>query len=51
MKMMSMKMMAILGGMGLMGFYYLKNHPEAKEKMREIEKEASRKMYQKLDVD
>lgn len=51
MKMMSMKMMAILGGMGLMGFYYLKNHPEMKDKMREMGKEASRMMYQKLDND
>ena len=49
MKMMSMKMMAILGGMGLMGFYYLKSHPEMKDKMREMGKEASRMMYQKLD--
>lgn len=51
MKMMSMKMMAFMAGMGAMGYMYLKKHPEKVEMMREMGKEASRKMYNALDTD
>ena len=50
MKMMS-KMIAILGGGGLFGYFYLKSHPEAMAKMKEMGKEASRMMYNKFDME
>ncbi len=49
MKMMTMKMMAIMSGMGIMGYMYLKKHPEKIKSMKEMGKEASRKMYNMFD--
>ncbi len=49
MKMMSMKMMALMTGMGVMGYMYFKKHPEKIQMMKELGKEASRMMYNKLD--
>ncbi len=49
MKMMSMKMMALMTGMGVMGYLYFKKHPEKVQMMKEFGKEASRMMYNKLD--
>lgn len=49
MKMMSMKMMAIMTSMGVMGYMYFKKHPEKVQMMKELGKEASRMMYNKLD--
>ena len=49
MKMMTMKMFALLGGMGMMGYMWLKKHPEKMEKMREMGKDVSRKMYDMFD--
>lgn len=46
-----MKMMMILGGGGLLGFLYLKKHPEKVEMMKQLGKEASRKMYNSIDVE
>ena len=46
-----MKMMMILGGGGLLGFMYLKKHPEKVEMMKNLGKEASRKMYNQLDTE
>ena len=46
-----MKMMAFLGGGGILGYMYLKKHPEKMEMMRELGKEASRKMYNKFDTE
>lgn len=43
------KMMAIMAGMSIMGYMYLKKHPEKVEMMKEMGKEASRAMYNKLD--
>ena len=51
MKMSIMKMATILGGMGVMGYMYFKKHPEMVRKMRDMGKEASRMMYNKLDTD
>ena len=51
MKMMSMKAMAIMTGMGVMGYMYFKKHPEKIQMMKELGKEASRKMYNALDTD
>ena len=49
MKMLSMKAMAIMTGMGVMGYMYLKKHPEKVQMMKDLGKEASRVMYNKLD--
>lgn len=50
MKMMSMKMMAMVAGMGVVGYMYMKQNPAMMKKMCELGKEASRKMYNKFDV-
>ena len=50
MKMMSMKMMAMMmAGMSIMGYMYLKKHPEKIQMMKDMGKEASKMMYNKLD--
>ena len=46
---MSMMMAAILGGMGFMGYMYLKKHPEMKNMMMQMGKDTSRKMYNMFD--
>lgn len=43
------KMAALMGGMGIIGYMYLKKHPEAIEMMKEMGKDASRKMYNVLE--
>lgn len=50
MKMMGMKAMMMIAGMGALGYMYLKNNPKMMKRMCEIGKEASRKMYNKFDV-
>lgn len=49
MNMMSMKMMAIFAGMGIVGYMYMKKHPEMIKKMKIMGKEEARKMYNLLD--
>ena len=49
MKKMSLKMMALLSSMGIMGYMYLKKHPEKIQMMKEMGKDATRAMYNKLD--
>ncbi len=53
MNMMSMKMMAVMIGMGVLGYMYFQKNPDKLQQMKEmgkdIGKEASRKMYNKLD--
>ena len=49
MKMMMSKMALIMGGMGVIGYMYCKMHPEFIDQMREMGKDASRKMYNMLD--
>ena len=51
MKQKSMKVAALLGGVGMMGYMYLKKHPDKIQSMKDIGKEASRKMYNMLDND
>lgn len=46
---MSKTMMAMMGGLGIFGYMYLKKHPDKMNKMREIMMEANRMMYNKLD--
>lgn len=45
----SKMMMAMMGGLGIMGYMYFKKHPEKMSKMREMMMEANRMMYNKLD--
>ena len=45
------KMFMLFGGMGVLGYMYLKKHPEMIESMREFGMEASKMMYNKLDSD
>ena len=46
---MSMKMMAMIAGVGVVGYMYLMMHPEKVKMMKDMGKEASRMMYNKLD--
>ena len=48
MKMMS-KVMAAIGSMGVLGYMYMKKHPGAACKMREMGKDVSQKMYNMFD--
>ena len=48
MKMMS-KMLTLMAGVSVMGYMYLKKHPEKIEMIKEMGKEASKAMYNKLD--
>ncbi len=45
------KVMMLLGGGGILGYWYLKKHPEMIQMMREFGKETSRKMYNKFDIE
>lgn len=51
MKMMVMKAMALFGGAGIMGYMYLKKHPEKIQMMRDMGKEMSRRMYNMFDYE
>ena len=42
-------MVMMIGGMGVMGYMYLKKHPEKINKMKKMGRDASRKMYNMLD--
>lgn len=42
-------MMAMIAGMGVMGFMYFKKHPDKISKMKQMGRDASRKMYNMLD--
>ena len=48
MKMMTMKVMALLG-LGMMGYIYMKKNPNMMEDMKNKEKEMLRKLYNYLD--
>ena len=48
MKMMTMKVMALLG-LGMMGYFYMKKNPKMMEDMKNKEKEMIRKLYNYLD--
>lgn len=50
MKMMT-KMIAAIGSMGVLGYMYMKKHPDAACKMREIGKDVSQKMYNMFDLE
>lgn len=41
--------MAVVGGMGVAGYMYLKKHPEKMQKMKNLGKDVSKEMYNMLD--
>ncbi len=43
------KMAAVASGAGVVGYMYLKKHPEKVAKMKSAAKDASRAIYNKLD--
>lgn len=49
MKMTMIKMAAIMGGLGMAGYMYLKKHPEKVEMMRCACRDASKMIYNKLE--
>ncbi|MCI8460252.1 MAG: hypothetical protein HFE81_02535 [Bacilli bacterium] len=49
MKKMLMKIAALAGGAGVVGYMYFKKHPEKIEMMKCAAKDASRTIYNKLD--
>ena len=40
---------AILGGMGVAGYMYMKKNPNAMSNMKEMAKNAAKKTYEKLE--
>lgn len=46
---MLMKMAAVMGGAGVVGYMYLKKHPEKVQMMKCAAKDASRALYNKLE--
>lgn len=49
MKKSTMKTMAMLGGIGMAGYMYMKKNPEMKNNMKNMIKSMARKTYNKLD--
>lgn len=49
MKTMCIEALAFMGGMALVGCWYMKMHPEKMKELKEIGKEISRTIYIKLD--
>lgn len=49
MKMMLIETLALTGAMSLIGYMYMKKHPEKMEKVKESIKDMSRTIYNKLD--
>ena len=44
-----MKLAAIAGGAGVVGYMYFKKHPEKIDMMKQAAKDASRSIYNQLD--
>ena len=44
-----MKMMALIGGLGAMGYIYLKKHPESINMMKDMIKTTSRNVYNRME--
>lgn len=47
----TMTIAAVLGGMGVAGYMYLKNNPEITQDMKIMMKDMTRKKFVKLDED
>lgn len=45
----NMAMAAILGGMGVAGYMYMKKNPQAMHNMKTMAKQAAKKTYDKLE--
>lgn len=48
-KMKNMTIAAMLGGMGVAGYMYMKKNPEAMNNMKNMVKNAAKTTYEKLD--
>lgn len=48
MKMKTMTMMAVLGGMGVMGYMYMKNNPEVTKNMKQMVRSAAKRTYEMM---
>ena len=44
-----MKMMALVAGMGIAGYMYLKSHPEAIDMMKDMGRDATKKMNKMME--
>jgi len=51
MKMMMLEAVGLIGGMTILGYMYMKKHPEKVKEMKESIKEMSRQVYNKLDTE
>ena len=51
MKMMAMEVLGFIGGASILGYMYLKKHPEKMTQMKDQIKEMSRMIYNKLDTE
>lgn len=49
MKKSTMRTMAMLSGLGIAGYMYMKKNPEMKTNMKNMAKNMARKTYNKLD--
>ena len=49
MKIMSMKMMCLMAGIGVLGYMYLKMNPNTMNDMKATIKDASRKVYNMME--
>ena len=48
-KMNSITMAAILGGMGVAGYMYMKKHPEVTHNIKSMIRSAAKKTYESMD--
>lgn len=48
-RMKHMTIAAMLGGMGVAGYMYMKKNPQAMDNMKNMVKNAAKKTYEKLD--
>ena len=51
MKRMLMEAAGLVGGMTLLGYFYMKKHPDMMKEMKKNIKEMSRIVYNKLDME
>ena len=49
MKKSTMRTMAMLGGLGIAGYMYMKKNPNAKSNLKSMMKDMARRTYNKLD--
>ena len=49
MKTKTMTMMAVLGGMGIAGYMYMKKNPEMTKNMKQMVKSAAKRTYEMME--